>query len=147
MKNDTIGFFGPVGWARFVADGERLRSIPGTKLISARQTYWETWPIDKLALMIAQNPGVLPWVPPIQMPFIRIEAGTLHHPALGQVQLTPGQAAVIHLCNGDPDNRIAEKMLQLPEKLFHNEAEVYECLRELAAKRIIFWNINIPLCP
>jgi hypothetical protein len=145
MKNDTIGFFGPVGWGKFVADGDRLKSIPGPRLTTARQTYWEAWPIEKLASVIAQNPGVLPWVPPITMPFIRMDGVTLHHPVLGSLQLTRGQAAVVHSCNGrDPANQIAEKMLRLPGGAFNSEAEVYTCLRELADKRIIFWAINIP---
>jgi lantibiotic biosynthesis dehydratase-like protein len=148
MKGDTIGFFGPVGWGKFVADGERLRSIPGKRVVTARQTYWEVWAIEKLSSVIAQNPGVLPWVPPITMPFIRMEGATLHHPVLGPRQLTPAQAAIVQSCNGrDPANEIAEKMLRLPEGYFNSEAEVYACLKELADKGIIFWAINIPSGP
>src|SRR6185436_13823656 len=28
-KNDTIGFFGPVGWAQFVPEGEAIEVRPG----------------------------------------------------------------------------------------------------------------------
>ena len=145
VKNDTIGFFGPVGWGKFVADGDRLRSVPGPELVTARHTYWEAWPIEKLASVIAQAPGVLPWVPPIVMPFLRLEGETLHHPVLGPVQLTSGQAAVLQSCNGsDTAATIADKMLQLPGPVFKSEPEVYACLRELAARRFIFWTIYIP---
>lgn len=147
-KNDTIGFFGPVGWGKFAAEGERLRCVSGPGLVTARQTYWEPWPIEKLAAVIAENPGVLPWVPPIIMPFLWMEGVTLHHPVLGSSQLTPAQAAIVHCCNGrDPANQIVTKILQLPERFFNSEAEVYACLRELAARRIVFWAINIPAGP
>ena len=145
MKNDTIGFFGPVGWGKFVADGERIRSIPGPCLLAARQTYWEAWPIEKLSSIIAQNPGVLPWLPPFTMPFVRLEGVTLHRP-FGSLELTPSQAAVIQACNGrDPANQIAREMLRLG--VFNNEEDVYRCLRDLAGKCVIFWSINIPLDP
>ncbi len=145
VKNDSIGFFGPVGWGKFVAEGDAVRSAPGPELITARRTYWEAWPIEKIARVIAQNPGVLPWIPPIPMPFVRVEGETLHHPVLGPQRLTPAQAAVLRSCNGsDPANQIAEKMLQLPETPFKNAEEVYACLRDFAARRVVFWEIFIP---
>lgn len=148
MKNDTIGFFGPMGWGKFVADDERLKITPGPGLIAARQTYWEAWPIEKLSSVISQDPGVLPWIPPITMPFIRMEGATLYHPVRGAMQLTREQAAVVHSCNGhDAANQIAEKMLRLPGGVFNSEAEVYTCLRNLADKHIISWAINIPSDP
>lgn len=148
MKNDTIGFFGPMGWGKFTVDDERLKVIPGPGLIAARQTYWEAWAIEKLSSVIGQNPGVLPWVPPIIMPFIRLEGVTLYHPVRGPLQLTREQAAIVHACNGrDAANQIAENILQLPGGTLNSEADVYKCLKELADKRIIFWAINIPSDP
>ncbi len=49
LKNDTIGFFGPVGWATMTADGPPLVVRPGERLIAERRVYFETWCIDALA--------------------------------------------------------------------------------------------------
>src|SRR5271163_4314138 len=45
VKNDTIGFFGPVGWARFEEHGRALHAKPGEGLLAARCVYFEQWAI------------------------------------------------------------------------------------------------------
>src|ERR1700761_3205859 len=36
LKNDTIGFFGPVGWAQFISDGPPVALKPGDELLATR---------------------------------------------------------------------------------------------------------------
>jgi hypothetical protein len=55
VKNDTIGFFGPVGWARLVPHGPALTARPGAELLAARTVSFEQWCIDELAVALAQN--------------------------------------------------------------------------------------------
>lgn len=45
-KNDTIGFFGPVGWATV---GGEAHFAPGPELLSARATFFEPWCVLALA--------------------------------------------------------------------------------------------------
>lgn len=45
-KNDTIGFFGPVGWATVGGDAH---FAPGPELLSARATFFEPWCVLALA--------------------------------------------------------------------------------------------------
>jgi hypothetical protein len=45
-KNDTIGFFGPVGWATV---GGEAQFAPGPELLSARATFFEPWCVLALA--------------------------------------------------------------------------------------------------
>ena len=40
VKNDTIGFFGPVGWTRFVDSGGFMQR-PGASLLAERTVYYE----------------------------------------------------------------------------------------------------------
>lgn len=47
-KNDTIGFFGPLAWGRFVDDGPALRVRSGA-LVRARAVHFEAWAIQALA--------------------------------------------------------------------------------------------------
>src|SRR6476620_2804585 len=55
VKNDTIGFFGPVGWARFVPQGDPVAAEPGTQITTARKVYWEGWAIEALGAVIASR--------------------------------------------------------------------------------------------
>src|ERR1044072_7702536 len=41
VKNDTIGFFGPVGWGEFTARGEALTVTTGRGKVAARNRYFE----------------------------------------------------------------------------------------------------------
>jgi len=49
VKNDTIGFFGPVAWGRIEAGEESLDFLPGPSLIKKRQAYFENWAVDRIA--------------------------------------------------------------------------------------------------
>ncbi|HEX3156409.1 MAG TPA: lantibiotic dehydratase [Candidatus Angelobacter sp.] len=147
-KNDTIGFFGPVGWARFDPEVEYLVSKPGDQLVKARKTYWESWAIAALSVAIVRNMDIRKWIPPILLPSVRIEGTTLHHPLLGALPLTPAQAVLLQSCDGQQTaKQIAERLLRFPEADLHSESEVYQLLREFAVRRFVFWSFNIPLEP
>ena len=148
VKNDTIGFFGPVGWARITPEVEHLVTTPGKGLVTARKTYWEAWAIEALSEVMERQYGVQPWVPPILMPFLRVEDGRLQHPLFGQVGLSATQAALLTSCDGQATaKQIANRLLQSPDAGFQSENEVYRQLREFAGKGFVFWKFNIPPGP
>src|SRR5512138_2362613 len=62
LKNDTIGFFGPVTWATLDADQVGFRARPGPELVAERVTHFEVWTIDAVARAFANLPGVEPWL-------------------------------------------------------------------------------------
>src|ERR671931_1619087 len=47
-KNDTIGFFGPLGWGRFVEDGAAIDVSAGAPQ-AERVVHLETWAVEALA--------------------------------------------------------------------------------------------------
>jgi hypothetical protein len=49
MKNESIGFFGPIDWAQFQADKTGIVMTPGPKLISDTKVHFEYWTIDAVA--------------------------------------------------------------------------------------------------
>lgn len=147
-KNDTIGFFGPVGWASFVSDGTPVLVRPGTQLVTARKVYWEAWAIEALGDAIENKYDVRQWIAPIAMPFIRVGNTVFYHPAFGPVRISSREAALIRACNGrDTAVQIAEGILRLPAGRGLAQGDVYRILNDLAAKGIIFWKFNIPMGP
>lgn len=145
-KNDTIGFFGPVAWARFVSGGELMTMRPGKSLLARRSTYWETWAMTALGEVIAQKDNIQQWIPPIILPFLRVEGTVLLHPMWGSVRITVKQSALLRECDGRQTARqIAAKLLERQPPLFRTAGEVYQALHELSAKKFIHWKFNIPL--
>ncbi len=101
LKNETIGFFGPVGWARANPAEPALAVQPGTGLLSRRTTYFETWGIDALAEAIAARPDVLAHLRPRRNTACRLDGDRLSHPDGTVRALTALQARVFALADGD----------------------------------------------
>lgn len=86
-KNDTIGFFGPVGWGHFTGTSG-IRQHAGRGLLAKRVVRFETWAVQALADVIAADPAVRPWIPPRRCPDI---------PRVG---LSAAERAVVDACDG-----------------------------------------------
>ena len=148
VKNDTIGFFGPVGWARLTPDDCHMEIRHGARLLATRKTYWEAWAIEALGAMLARRHNLQPWIAPILVPFIRIEDTSLNHPLFGSLPLTAAQAAMLRACNGrDTAKQIATRLMRMAKPPVRNPAEVYDGLRDLAARGFLYWKFNIPPGP
>jgi len=125
-KNDTIGFFGPVGWARIISETSHIKIRHGAKALATRKTYWESWAIEALGAALARKYNLQPWIVPILVPFIRVEDMTLIHP-LFTLPLTAKQAVVLRACNGhDTAKQIAARLMRMPNLLVRHPGEVYE---------------------
>ena len=145
VKNDTIGFFGPVGWARIVSDGS-FQVNPGPDLLATRKVYFESWAIEKLAEAIAGDVRVFPFLAPVRMPFLRVEDLLLHHPVYGTTPLPPGEAAILRRCDGMATaEQIALELVGVPGLHISDAVQVYQILANLAVKRLIHWGFIIPL--
>jgi hypothetical protein len=100
MKNDTIGFVGPVGWARWTDDGDPLRVEVGEQFLARRTVYFENWAIDAVARVLAADPEVQPWLVPRLFAAHRLDGGTLHVPGQDPVALTPRESTVLSQVDG-----------------------------------------------
>jgi hypothetical protein len=144
-KNDTIGFFGPMGWAEFISSGKALVACPGPELLESRKVYFESWPIEALAKKIAYDSNVYAWIVPIRMPFIRVEGSILHHPLYGATRIPAEQATILRACDGNsPAKWIARAVLRNASAPLRSETQVYKMMAELAGKGLLFWEFNIP---
>lgn len=145
MKNDSIGFFGPVGWARVVDRGPAILASPGPGLVSVSTIYFEHWGIQALAHKIAENKAVRPWLAPRRMPAFYLDGTILHVPG-GTASLLPLQVAILRRCTGERAARqIAEELIRIPGTGVRSESEVYEILDQLTTRGIIGWGVDLPI--
>lgn len=137
LKNDTIGFFGPVGWARLSDAGIGLEVDVGPGLLARRTTYFEHWAIDAVAESIAARPEVFGWLRPQAAPSVSV-SGAVVRPARGPAQrLTPVESDVLRRCDG---SRTVREMLGDPADLARLQA-----LLRLRQRGIVVVGLGGPL--
>ncbi|MFJ3204558.1 lantibiotic dehydratase [Streptomyces sp. NPDC086989] len=136
VKNDTIGFFGPVGWGRWDLATDGVRVDPGTGLIAASQVYFASWAVDALAARIDSDPRVREWVAPRRVPFVRRSGMDLTVPGRPRQALAEEARAVLALCDGIRPAR--EIRAALPG------VDVSAVLADLVARRWVVWRLEVP---
>ncbi|MDU0290660.1 lantibiotic dehydratase, partial [Saccharothrix longispora] len=137
-KNDTIGFFGPVGWARVEDDAPAaLTARPGPDLVDSRTVYLENWAVQQLAEALTTD-AVRPWAVPRRMPFVHVDGDTLHVPMTGPVRLPALDAAVLAACDGLAGAHA------LAERLGEPERDVFDALERLRQAKRIAWTLEVP---
>jgi len=147
LKNDTIGFFGPVGWAKLLDAESPLSVHTGINLVSKSSIYFENWGVECLAQKMSAISSLRPWIAPRLLPFFRVDETCLYSPDAGVSELPPVHAAVLRGCNGEVTAReLARSILRIPEYGIRTEGQVYGILHAYAARGIISWTFEIPYC-
>ena len=142
-KNDTIGFFGPVGWSQIDDDtGIRIVHAPAGHWLAARTTYLEGWAVRSI---LADHAAALrPWLVPRRMPFVSLDGSLLRLPLAPPVPLTPTEAAVMREVDGVRDaTQVAAAVLADPSAEARDRADVFAVLDRLAASRRLAWQVDV----
>ncbi len=100
LKNDTIGFFGPVGWASVEPGAAGLVAVPGAQLTTRRTTYFEVWAIDKVAAEITRQGREQGWLRPRRPRSVFLAGNVLHRPHRQPVVLTDAELTILLACDG-----------------------------------------------
>ncbi len=144
-KNDTIGFFGPVGWVHIRPDGPAIehRPKPGGS-IAHRTLYVEDWAVRLLAETL--TPGLEPWLVPRRFPLTYVRAratGTqLELPFAPPVALTPLAAAVLREIDGARTaGEIVARLRGGPDPADHDA--VMGTLADLRDQHVIAWQLDV----
>jgi hypothetical protein len=138
VKNDTIGFFGPMGWTRFVDAPNGLDCAPGPSLISRRTVHMEHWAVRAFAARLTSDLALSPWIAPLLAPQLRIEGERLWLPGSTFLVLPPVEAAVLALCDGTRLNDDIVKKLAEDEVLRISDADARRVLaRQATVRRVV----------
>nr|WP_139128826.1 non-ribosomal peptide synthetase [Micromonospora nigra] len=146
VKNDTIGFFGPVGWARIEDGAPGLTVRHGPAALAQRTVHFENWAIVETAEALAtRDPGLRPWLVPRRMPFLALVGDELHMPLTEPVPLAPATVRLLRACDGiRPAGEIAAELVADPGSGIDSPSEVYRMLAELRDARRISWSLEVP---
>lgn len=145
-KNDTIGFFGPVGWARIVDHGPAVAVRPGPSLVAERKVYFENWCIDALARALDRESGLRPWLLPRVRSTYHLQGTQLCRPLAPSVELTPAQARLLAACDGSSTaSRIADLVIADPQVPLTAPEQVFQALEGFERMGVITWALEVPL--
>lgn len=141
-KNDTIGFFGPAGWAEIV-DGAPALTVRTAAGLAARTVYFEGWAVRTLAERYAA--GVRPWLVPRRAPLVGLGDTYLRVPFAPPVPIAPLYAYTLRMVDGARTARgVVAAVLAEPAANARDAAEVYAVLTELHEQGRIAWTLDVP---
>ncbi|GAA2669861.1 MULTISPECIES: lantibiotic dehydratase family protein [Actinosynnema] len=139
VKNDTIGFFGPVGWGRWDLAGPRgVTTDHGEGFLARSEVYFSSWGVDALAKVLGAEPGMRPWTPPRRVAFARVDGGAVRLPGRKAAPIAEALEAVLRLCDG------ARHPVGIAEALGREVDGVLADLDELLRRRWITWRLDVP---
>ncbi|MEU5320298.1 lantibiotic dehydratase [Streptomyces sp. NPDC021056] len=136
VKNDTIGFFGPVGWGRWDTAASGVQVHPGTGLIADSTVYWASWGIDALAKILDADAGLCDWIAPRRVPFVVLNGDAVRVPGRRPTTVSAAAAAVLARCDGVRQAR--DIATDLPG------IDVAATLHDLVTRRWVTWRLEVP---
>jgi hypothetical protein len=147
LKNDTIGFFGPVAWGSLDDSAAHTRLAADAGLIASSEVFFEQWAIDVLVEALAAEPGMADWIPPALVPFVRLDNDQIIRPAGPPIALAPAELAVARLVDGcTPAGQIAAALRHGAVAGYGiSREEVFEILGSLRRRRVLSWRLQLPL--
>jgi hypothetical protein len=141
-KNESIGFFGPVGWGALSSE---TRVEPGPTLVASADVYFEHWAIDTLARTLASDEAMRRELAPRLLPTVSVDDTRIRYGTRG-VQDAPGIVTrLLAMCDGETSARsIAGRLLAEREAELESESDVYDLLQELEEQRLVTWTLEVP---
>ncbi|HEY2236463.1 MAG TPA: lantibiotic dehydratase [Candidatus Angelobacter sp.] len=146
VKNDTIGFFGPVAWGRIEPGSSVIQQSYGPSLTKRRQTYFENWAIEKIAASLSLLEGMDWWIPPRLVPDAVIDNGMLQRPGFSPVPISELEQAILSRCDGKTlPEEILNAIQDDPRFDDCSQPELKEMLKTKADKGILVWRFLVPV--
>ncbi|WP_235037185.1 lantibiotic dehydratase [Actinomadura sp. K4S16] len=136
-KNDTAGFFGPVGWGTLDPEVPvAVEAKPGGGLVRSREVDYEFWALEAYVAALLDDPDVAPWLPAGVHPHLLVDGNRVLHPGDDPRSLTPAETEVLSRCDGTrPAAEIAP------------EPHLAAALDRLTEDGIVWRGVNMPYNP
>ena len=99
-KNDSIGFFGGVGWARLVDTSGDALEVAGAGGIRRTGVYLEHWAAHAIADAWAAQPLLREHLPVRQVAGVHLDGATAYRPYRAPMELSGEQLAVLRAVDG-----------------------------------------------
>jgi len=144
VKNDTIGFFGPVGWGTWDDTVEGVAVEPGTGLIAESEVYFSSWAMDVLARGIGADPALQPWMAPRRVPYLRLADGAVILPGRPPLPADPIELRMLELCDGTRHVAALARDASAATGRDLTDADVTGVLDAMRRKRWIVWRLETP---
>ncbi|NRN71461.1 Lantibiotic dehydratase [Kibdelosporangium sp. 4NS15] len=138
VKNDTIGFFGPVGWGRWDLSSCGVSVDPGVGFVAASEVYFASWAIDAVAKEIEADPAIRAWIPPRRLSYVRADGDTVLLPGRPPQDISLSDSRVLDLCDG------VRTAAEIASALSISEPAVEDVLTTLQRRRLIVRRIEVP---
>ncbi|WP_326768780.1 lantibiotic dehydratase family protein [Streptomyces sp. NBC_01591] len=144
-KNETIGFFGPVAWAQ-LTDGHGLSVTTGARLLRSRSVHFESWAVDAVGAALVRRFELRPWLAPRRNPSVAVEGNRAAAPQRQPVLLDELSLVLLNAADGTRSAvALAEEAAWLGFVDPAAEDEVFERLDDLAQRRLLRWDLVLPL--
>jgi hypothetical protein len=146
LKNDTIGFVGPIGWARWIDAGPPMAMRVGESFLTRRTVYFESWAIDTVARALSADAALRPWLAPRLFSAHRLDGATLHVSGREPVALTAGESELLALIDGVRSVReIAAKLAGSQFDELSDEQTLLATLDALVARALVRLDLVGPI--
>ncbi|HEX6196125.1 MAG TPA: lantibiotic dehydratase, partial [Jiangellaceae bacterium] len=144
LKNDTIGFFGPIAWANVDPGTAHVTCRLGRTLLRDRAVHFEAWAVDQLARSLERQPAIHTALRPRRRPSSAIIGGTLFIPGHQPLNLTSPEELLLRAADGTRTVQALTSKLADTEA-FPDRTSVSRCLESLRKRNMIVYGFDIPL--
>ncbi|WP_340538544.1 lantibiotic dehydratase [Nocardioides sp. GXZ039] len=145
-KNDTIGFFGPVCWARLEDVGPAVDVKPGSALVRRREVFLERWALDAYAEALLADDDVRVWAAPRLAPNLLLDGEEIVEPSGARRALTPTEARIVSASDGSrPAVELASELASDPSVGARRPDDVLLGVSRLLERGVLRWDFDLPM--
>ena len=142
VKNDSIGFFGPIAWCTWSEDEADVHFEAREPLVSRHDHYYETWALNNFARRVAQDPALRSHIPLRRLPSISIDGSEIKLPL--QPPQSRGEATAVALSMSDGSSSGADVAAELVRRGLTSADEATALLDGLEADGLLFRVPDVP---
>lgn len=148
MKNDTIGFYGPMAWGRIDPNpgSSNLRAVPGPEVVRHRYAVLERWAVRSVADHLVLDPAVRPQVPVRPAVHAALTEAGVQLPGRPVLPLSPAQRSVFRTAQRTthrPD--LVAAVLADPAAAARGTADVEAAIEHLLGKEALVVGPDLPM--